>query len=204
VRKRTDVILAALICVFGCYSVSGQSHIQNLSTAAKEFFTLWLVDKKIDSATKYLAREPLLGKCITPTRFEKKEYLTRKQIRTVFRELMEITIKKQSAGGDLADFVTSKGTYLISNTDGTRVVHSANYYFTIYTLKPLDPMKNGYVCKFDERSAFLNVISQPGLYYVFTRFKFSKPYPEYVLTTVWKKEGTNWRILTFSAISDDD
>jgi hypothetical protein len=205
--KKTKVLSLLLLLVPLCASVGrSQSDAEQLSTTAKEFFHGWLVNRKTESALKYLSSKPVLGTCMTPKSLEKKTNLTRGDIQGVFRNALDVTLQKISPEKKVEDLITGSNADFMSGVSwANEVKHPFQKYYTIYSLKPLDDVKdNGFVCKFDERKSLLKTVSSPNVYYLFTRIKVQKKYQPFVLITLWVKEKNEWRILTFSVTTDDN
>lgn len=196
-------VLMTMVILLGSTSVptcrhTSSSDTEELAATVKAFFTVWLLERNVPGALKYVSAHPILGNCATPEFLDRKGNLSQKDIVNVFQQAFSSALTNLPKQKQITDVIESAG-YIPSNDLHTLVVdHSMKSLFELFSLKVNKGEDVRYICKFDERKAFRERVSRPDIYYVVTKIKGDNPQNYAVLEFLWIKEGNAWRILTLA------
>ena len=195
------LILISFLLVGSSPTVRGQVPDTNedLAVSARGFLTSWLLRRNGSEALKYLAKNPILGSCMTPQSLEGKRRPSRSDISNVLRLAMSSSLTRTVEAQTLDDLLDSNPIIPSNDVNVTFVSHSMPKYFQIFRLKSgTNPSNIAYICKFDERPSFREAVARPNVYYVFTKVRGKTSFPSLAVGLLWVKEKGRWRILTMS------
>lgn len=201
---RKFVLVSILVIFLGATtSTRAQgSSSHSLSSVVLDFYEAWLGNRNVSKASSFIASSPILPSCMTPPG---KGMISGNKARALIKKILAVTLKKIEKGAKVRDVVTSEKAGLISDDVAEPIKHVNDSLFSIFLLSGFDDVSdNGFVCKFEEDTAFLAAVSSADVRYVYSRMNFKKEFQPFTLLTVWKKENGKWRILTVSVATDDD
>lgn len=133
----------------------------NPAATANAFFKTWLLDRDVKGAMTYISPQSVLGTCMLPESLERKKTLTRRDISSVFRKVLDGVVSKIPRQKSLDQLIAAKGTDLFSAENIVLVEHQFESYFRLFSLNPAKERGDvAFVCKFDERKSFRNVADQ--------------------------------------------
>ena len=197
------LIILSILDIAAAKSARPSSKEEELAGTARDFFTTWLLRRDIHGAMKFISTNPILGSCMTPDRLDEKGSLSRADVLAVFRDVLTHTLKVTPKAKTLSKVVNSSGGIPSDDSNVILARHRLERYFQIFTLKPVeDPTRILYICKFDKRRSFREAVARPNVYYVVATVTRNSRYEPIDFEILWIKQGSNWRILTISALED--
>lgn len=199
------LVLVSIVVLFLGATTSTRaqsSSSDNLSFVVLDFYEAWLGTRNVSKASSFISSRPILPSCMTPPG---KGMISGNEAHTLIKKMLTVTLKKVENGAKVRDIITGEKASLISDDVAEPIKHVNDSLFSMFLLKGFDDISdNGFVCKFEEDSAFLAAVSSADVRYVYSRMNFRKEFQPFTLLTVWKKENEKWKILTISVATDDD
>ncbi len=173
-----------------------------LPITVKDFLTTWLINRDLPSALRFVSSNAIAGSCIIPERLANKKKLSKHEVLSIFREMLDPTDSPRWS--KLDDVATSVGADLLGGAETISFGKEWQSYFHIYRLRSNSEASNtAFVCKFDDRESFRHKVAEAHVRYVITRLKSGRG-PSLIFTSLWIPEKGNWRILTMEIGSDED
>jgi hypothetical protein len=198
--KKLIVCLGCLLVLFaGNINAQGKSGETGLGETAMQFFETLILKRSPQKALTFVSKNAIVGECILPERWSGKK-LSRTQVTSIFRKAFDIAGLPRVT--KLGDAITSERTDLMEGK--VSLGEPFDSYFQVFEIKESsNPQDVAYVCKFDDRKWFRERVAKPDVRYLLTRLKSGEE-TSVILTTLWVREKTTWRILTFEISSDED
>jgi len=166
----------------------------SLSRSANAFAYAWLVKRNVRKAMRYVAANPVLGKCNLPPRQTKLPVAPIPKRRTI-QQTLESTLKTFPGYPDLK--AALKPTE-IPDADWFEATSTD----LVQLLQIKSASEGSLICKLDESPQYLKSLQRPNVYYV--GFRVTNPTnPELAdWITAWRKESGRWRLIAIGLLED--